>query len=106
MRRTSIMVTSAWLPARVVRKLGNVIYEVELETFGKRTRHHLNQLQPRSASVSPEWDDGYPPLSSAIADKSIESDRPSSTVQEPIEPRSPYSRQVRRPPDRLGVFVN
>ena len=30
------------LPARVVRKLGNV----ELETFGKQTRHHLNQLQP------------------------------------------------------------
>ena len=45
------------LPARVVRKLGNVIYEVELETFRKQTRRHLNQLQPCSASVSPEWDD-------------------------------------------------
>ena len=82
-----------WKPGVIKRKVGSMMYEIELAD-GQSSIRHQNQLRPRQEENN-QLDD-----LEAIPDDLLNRIKPSVSVEHPGQQSSRYPRRQRRPPDR------
>ena len=89
-----------WLPAKVCRVVGNVMYELKLEKLHKVVRRHVNQICNRSTL---DFDIDIDRNMINTPNRNVESN--TDTPGNSSVPQSRYPSQIRIPPDHYGTYV-
>ena len=89
-----------WLPAKVCRVVGNVMYELKLEKLHKVVRRHVNQIHNHS-TLDFDMDIGRNMTNTPNRNVKSNTDTPGNSSV----PQSRYSSWIRIPPDHYGTYV-